>query len=282
MSDATAPPETLLTARPGERVAYAVGALLTAEDFTAEQDYHRGRLGRALAYLHGAGTIAGLDVVANPDQGDTAEIRVTPGIAVDRLGRILELDRESCLRIARWLDQRPETELRDALRADHVVLDVFANFHACPGALQPVFATATMDTLDAALPSRLRDRMALTPHLRLAAEDLNARLPRAEVPPLGADAAALHAYKRTELWRLLQPVADRTPGEPLLPLGAEHVPGRHEGTELLLARVTVPVAEDAAAGRPRLDPGRSLTVDNEVRRYSYGAAELALLHGIER
>lgn len=281
MSDA-AQPESLLAARPGERVAYAEGALLTAEDFTAEQDYHRGRLGRTLAYLHGAGTIAGLDVVADADAGEAAEIRVKPGIAVDRLGRIVELDRESCLRIARWLDQRPETTLRDALRADHVVLDIFAAFHACPGALQPVFATGTLDTLDAVLPSRLRDRAALTPHLRLATEDLNARRPRAEVPPLGADAAALHAFKRTELWRLLQPVADRDPGAPLLPPGPEHVPGLHDGTELLLARVTVPVAEDAAADRPRLDPGRSLAVDNEVRRYSYGAAELALLHGFER
>ena len=60
------------------------------------------------------------------------------------------------------------------------------------------------------------------------------------------------------------------------------MPGLHDGTELLIARVTVPVAEDAAAGRPRLDPGRALAVDNEARLYSYGAAELALLHAIER
>ena len=130
---------------------------------------------------------------------------------MDRPGRILELDRASCLRVARWLDQQDADALRDALRADHVVIDVFAVFHACPGALQPAFATGTMDTLDAVVPSRLRDRVALMPHLRRADEDLAARLPRAEVPPAGADAAALRTFKRTELWRRLQPARTATP-----------------------------------------------------------------------
>ena len=66
------------------------------------------------------------------------------------------------------------------------------------------------------------------------------------------------------------------------PLGPEHVAGLHDGTELLLARVTVPAVVDAGAGRPRLDPGRDLAVDNDVRLYSYGNAELALLAGLER
>jgi hypothetical protein len=39
---------------------------------------------------------------------------------------------------------------------------------------------------------------------------------------------------------------------------------------------------DAGAGRPRLDPGRDVAVDNDVRLYSYGNAELALLAGLER
>ncbi len=45
-----------------ERPAYSNGMLLDDRDFIAEQGYHRDRLARALAYLHGSGTVAGLDV----------------------------------------------------------------------------------------------------------------------------------------------------------------------------------------------------------------------------
>jgi len=49
-----------------ERVNYATGVMLNADDFIAEQNYHRGRLARALGYLHGYGTVAGLRVLHEP------------------------------------------------------------------------------------------------------------------------------------------------------------------------------------------------------------------------
>src|SRR5687768_6371557 len=49
-----------------ERLAFNNGALLDADQLRLEQHYHRSRLGRALAYLHGYGTIAGLNVVVGP------------------------------------------------------------------------------------------------------------------------------------------------------------------------------------------------------------------------
>jgi hypothetical protein len=278
MSDAAAA-DTLTEARAGERVAFATGALLTAEDFLAEQDYHRGRLGRLAAYLHGAGTVAGLDVTVEPLRGETAELRVSPGLAVDRLGRLVELDRESCLRVARWLDQQPEGDATAALDGDVVVVDVFIRFHPCPGALQPAFATSGMDTLDAALPSRVRDHAAPSAILRPAGE---APLPRATTAALGADAAALRRFKREQLWGQLQLREARRRDGQLLLLEPEHVPGLHDGSELLLARVGVPAVVDVGTGRPRLDPGRDIAIDNDVRLYSYGNAELALLAGLER
>ena len=45
-----------------ERVNYATGVLLGAEDFAAEQLYTRARMGRAFAALYGHGTMAGLRV----------------------------------------------------------------------------------------------------------------------------------------------------------------------------------------------------------------------------
>ena len=47
---------------PADRVYYATGTLLDARDFLDEQTYHRGRLARAMQYLHGSGTVSGLRV----------------------------------------------------------------------------------------------------------------------------------------------------------------------------------------------------------------------------
>src|SRR6185295_14689509 len=92
---------------PPDRVNYATGTLLGADDFLDEQSYHRGRLARALAALHGSGvtlpgiatgfgfaggTVLGLRVdwvKAAPNQEE--ELELTPGLAIDRLGRLIEV-----------------------------------------------------------------------------------------------------------------------------------------------------------------------------------------------
>ena len=82
-----------------ERVHYAAGVLLDAEDFAAEQTYVRGRFARALAALTGYGTMAGLRVSCAEDENPQREIKVAPGLALDRLGRLIEIRREQCLRV---------------------------------------------------------------------------------------------------------------------------------------------------------------------------------------
>lgn len=71
---------------PVRRVHYFTGQLLTPEDLQAEQDYHR-----RMRYLHnrllGQGIVDGLEVTA----GDGSTIVVSPGMAVDGLGRELVL-----------------------------------------------------------------------------------------------------------------------------------------------------------------------------------------------
>ena len=98
--------DSLLQLKGPDRVHYATGMLLGAEDFQAEQDYHRGRLARALAYAMGYGTLAGLEVDWQPAQeasGDTParseRLLVTPGLAIDRLGRLIEVGGSRCLRL---------------------------------------------------------------------------------------------------------------------------------------------------------------------------------------
>ena len=52
----------------------------TSQDFIDEQTYHRGRLARALAFLAGGGTLAGLEVTHRPaDTDQPEEIKVAPG-----------------------------------------------------------------------------------------------------------------------------------------------------------------------------------------------------------
>ncbi|MEZ5609648.1 MAG: hypothetical protein R3E45_04260 [Rhodocyclaceae bacterium] len=104
------------------RPHYATGMLLDAGDFADEQTYHRNRLARALAFVSGAGarrlpealdpdtagaaglfgggTLAGLRVRQVPAAGEAVEeIRIAPGLAVDRLGRLVEVPRAVCLRL---------------------------------------------------------------------------------------------------------------------------------------------------------------------------------------
>src|SRR2546430_3434899 len=73
------------------RVFYATGVLLTAQHLDADQlDNHRG-LARALAYLHGSGTLAGLEVTWERATGGRGErLVVKPRIALDRLRRVLQ------------------------------------------------------------------------------------------------------------------------------------------------------------------------------------------------
>src|SRR5438105_2786296 len=86
-----------------DRLAFATGQMLSADDFQAEQGYHRGRLARALASLHGSGTVAGLRVAhVAPTPTVEEQLQVQPGIAIDRLGRLIELPRAACLRLNVW------------------------------------------------------------------------------------------------------------------------------------------------------------------------------------
>jgi hypothetical protein len=85
---------------PFSRPRYMYGQLLGAEDFTAEQRYHllRARLRNAL--LHGSGVVCGLDVssVSTADP-PVNELRCTPGLAIDALGREIFVPETVCLDI---------------------------------------------------------------------------------------------------------------------------------------------------------------------------------------
>jgi hypothetical protein len=80
---------TEVCSRPGpKRINFFDGRLLTASDFRAEQAYLLGELRRLTRATLGRGVIDGLQVT-----GDGQGVVVAPGVAVDGLGRLVELDR---------------------------------------------------------------------------------------------------------------------------------------------------------------------------------------------
>ena len=139
--------DSLASVEGPDRVHYATGVLLDAEDFRAEQDYHRGRLARALAYVAGSGTVAGLKVIHEPaiepvpesddpveSSGREERLLVEPGLAIDRLGRMIEVPRPLCIRLNRWYETEPAQSLNDGWHGDPingVVVDLFIRFAGC-------------------------------------------------------------------------------------------------------------------------------------------------------
>jgi hypothetical protein len=293
------PTDTLSTPPPPNRVYYSLGRMLGVEDFQADQDYHRGRLARALLQLCGTGTVAGLNVsvpqirqagtpypafsfvfdssqnvqvtktagisggVGSPPfafaatpgsqaadgtgivwinegpintngwrpntpfpfpsaivdsnsnvqilnvtsnftsssgspQWQTAigsttadgsnpaawtcvgpsqlEIQVTAGLAIDRVGRMIEVPRPVCIRLQPWLANQSSSDLTSALHSGNILVDVFATFIPCTRGVTPCFATQDdYDATDAFSPNRLLDSFAMQLVLRT---DSNPQLPQ--------------------------------------------------------------------------------------------------------
>jgi hypothetical protein len=289
-----------LSAQPLEgpdRVHYAEGVLLDARDFTDEQSYHRGRLARALQYLAGTGTVVGLDVTWRADE---QEVVVSPGVAIDPLGRLVELPRAACIRLRRWFAAQRPDDLREGWLTDAprypspvVIADVFLRFVVCERGKTPAFASGPYDALDAVAPARLRDgyelalvvrteagdrrrggdpvpepdARAVIDHLFDPTADLDERLRRAE------DAILTGWRGGSDLWtdgkppRLVEHMGPR-----LNPLPAgERDPtevGR-DPTAVMLARVAIPVAPPTGSQDPPSDLEQPPAIEARNRRFVY-------------
>jgi hypothetical protein len=290
-----------------ERLHFATGILLDAEDFRAEQLYHRGRLARSLAYLHGHGTIAGLRVDwesplapgDDPNFPDGREERLTvqPGLAVDRLGRLIEVPEPACIRLDRWYRSQEASRLSLALHealtlrdeeveegteagdadvsvAAAVVADIFLRFVSCERGKTPAFAAGPFDALDAVQPSRLRDGYALELLLRDRPAPPPPLNPWQAVDPAAAPAERAIALRKLVYGAWREATDDWDAGGPV-PL-PEHAPGQ-DTTALFLARVVIP----AAAGTPPIrTPGAKVYRQNAVRRFVLPSGLLAHLLGV--
>jgi hypothetical protein len=287
MPDATSSTDPLEQDPSPERVNYATGVLLDAQDFLDEQTYHRARLARVLKYLVGMGTVAGLGVVP-PDATDgQLTLTVNPGVAIDRFGRLVEVPSAACIRLARWFADQDTSTLRSAVhRAPRVgvdvglVADVFLAYDACDRAKTPAFAAGPFDSLDTVVPARLADCYQLT---------LVPREENTDPPPGGGAAQPLPTPLNSwpDIFAITDPAARQTQmlqavigswregtafrsADGLDPL-REHVDGQ-DTSAVFLARVTIPVdlAADAPSGtRPVLRADLRVDVDNSLRPFVF-------------
>jgi hypothetical protein len=292
-----------------QRPFYATGMLLDAQDFSDEQTYHRGRLAEAIGFISGGGTLAGLRInyQAEADGSTPEEIRVEPGVAVDRLGRLVEIPRPACLRLQRWFDASQASDGGDtlhgatkedlavlvssrlqgeagtgdlpALPARAVVADIFLRFVACAQGLTPSFASGPYDALDAVTTSRLQDAYEL---LLLARPDLDTNSgtvytglpPPPVVLPAAGDAERRAAVQDAVLGAWAASGRSGQQGQ-LAPL-PEQPSSLADRSALFLGRVLIPVTAD----NPPQRDGTGVLVDNWSRRFVPSSALLGCWLGL--
>jgi hypothetical protein len=301
--------DALEAAERPDRPFYATGVLLDAEDFLDEQTYHRGRLARALAYLHGTGTIAGLEVRAPQPMGSDVELAVGPGLALDRFGRLIEVARPWCIRINRWYaaladaaNAQGRAALANALHGDRVIVDLYVVFELCERGKTPSFAEGAVDATDAFVVHRLRDgfRFLLAP--RDVDPDDPATLPGTRFPAFTPGAnpeQRLQQLKQAVLaaWStaLARPGerAFPAPGEPQLGYAREHARvlpphAAGESAEVLspaavfLARLRIPATAGAGDAAPTPDFAAMTAddIDNLSRGFVFPTDALARALGL--
>lgn len=270
-TDFYAAPDPLVQPARAERVNYATGVLLQAEDFRDEQTYHRRRLALALRHLAGFGTLAGLAARAPKAEDNDLELRVEPGVALDRYGRLIEVAEPWCIRLARWFVGQDSARLVAALHPAPrtpfdlaVVADLFLSARDCGRGMTPSFAQGPFDALDALVPARLAEEPVFELVLRAEAGTIPA--PKNSWPAPSASREAKLAAVLGSWDTGLSPDPDEGPD----PLG-EHVAG-HELSAVLLARIAIPVTRPAdapASTPPTLDLTRRPRVDNGLRPFIY-------------
>jgi hypothetical protein len=279
-----------------DRVHYETGVLLNADDFVAEQNYHRGRLARALGYINGEGTLAGLEVTheadvpaVDPDPGREERILIAPGLAIDRLGRLIEVSHDLCLRIGKWYAEKIESDADALERSWHdtgtiwtdsvsgVVVDVFIRFLACERGKTPSFAYGPFDSLDAVTAARVRDGYQLELILR---EEADPALPQSAFPNL----LDLVESKRPEALRkvIFDAWHEGTDYDNLGQLikKPEHAIGQ-DASALFLARMIIPADEPVAGGTPERRDTENLEIRNDLRQFVITGNALAAMLGIQ-
>jgi hypothetical protein len=244
-----------------ERVNYENGVLLDENDFKDEQTYFRGRLGRALAFLHGSGTVAGLEVAESLTQAHV--IVVNAGLALDPLGRLIELPVPYCIRAPEWFAAQNQQDLAESFAnsgIDRVIVDLFIRFNVCGRGMTPYLGGGNTEGTDAFTYNRLLDGVAFEMEIRTElppdrpTPDPFQGLPAIDPtdPPSPAEAlAAIKNHKYTRAWD-----EDKLSGT--------------SDNRVLLSRIQLPCTESPMT----YDTNGSIVFNDSVRLLSFTSIEL--------
>jgi hypothetical protein len=112
-----------LPVNPYEALRVSYGMLLGADDFRAMIGNPRGKQMLHSAWLHGSGVVWGFDVCL-----DALILRVSPGLAVDGLGRELASETTQCLDLREWLKANDHPGNQDGCERRTVHACVVAEF----------------------------------------------------------------------------------------------------------------------------------------------------------
>ncbi|WP_156178551.1 hypothetical protein [Saccharothrix sp. ST-888] len=271
-----------LAVNPFLALRVAFGMLLGEDDFRVLMGNPRGKQMLHSAWLHGPGVVWGLGVGRDGD-----ELRVAPGLAVDGLGRELNLEASWCLSLSAWAADRvaheppqpasPECPGEPRKLTGWVVAEFTARpDRPVPALADPCDVTRRHDDFSRVVESvRLSIRPAAPapwrpfPRVRRllgldetgpgagpdrAAAELPAEI--AEAPPHERALRLLHTFRRLAAEDARQAAPECAEGDacpPLLPVTEEHA-------GVVLAKLSV----DVLASNGTVQVG-AVTVDQDVR-----------------
>lgn len=211
------------------------------------------------------------------------EIEVTPGMAVDRVGRMIEAPRTVCIRIQPWLANRALADLNSFLGggSGNILVDVFATFVPCARGMTPCFATQDdYSATDAFSSNRMLDSFAMQLVLR---NDASPGLPKDPWDAAGAVPSGAITPAIAQSLKLSILGANSGPGctPPFAATGPKppEIPPDFDASSVFLARITIPATEGASGEPPNFDLN-SIVIDNLSRLFLYPAALVARSIGL--
>jgi hypothetical protein len=211
------------------------------------------------------------------------EIAVTAGLAVDRVGRMIEVPATVCIRIQPWLANQPLAYLNSFLTSGsgNILIDVFATFVPCTRGVTPCFASQDdYSATDAFSANRMLDSFAMQLVLR---NDANPQTPKdpwdpAGAVPSGAITSAIAQSLKLSILSANAGPASTPPFASSGPTPAEIPPG-FDASSVFLARISIPATAGASGQLPNFN-FNGMTIDNLSRLFLYPASLVARSIGL--
>lgn len=231
-------------AQPLERVNYTAGMMLSLPAINAEQRYHRQRVNRLQYWFQGAGTLLGLAVkqvaavIAPAGEDQSLRLVVSPGIAIDGLGRELLCHEPYCVNLRDWLEAQKTSDsafLQKARTRDGgaIQFSVTIRYQASSSGLQPVLARTINGGIDPVQPSRVKDALLL--EILPLGNQLSFDSEEDELPPEDEPPATSIVFRRAGLKQ--EPLNTTLPESWLSKTEQDHIAALESEHERQLARL---------------------------------------------